>query len=296
MDKKLIRNATCWAVRYFWLLVLPAALAYAAPADLERARELYQQTKYEQALRLLEASREKGPESYELTGKAQYMLENYKKATDALEKAVAGDPTNANYVNWLGKAFGRRAETSFFLRAPSYATTARKHFERAVELDPRNLEALSDLFEYYLEAPGFLGGGRNKAAELSERVRELDPPKYHHMQARLAEKRKEFTAAEEHLQQAVVLAPSEAGRLLDLAKFLARQDRHSESEQVFEDAERLAPGSPKIKFERAQTYVQARRNLEEARRLLEQYLKSPLTSDDPPRSEAEQLLTKGAKN
>lgn len=295
MNKKLIRKATCWSVLNSCLLYLLPALAFAAPADLERVRELYQQTEYEQALRLLEASREKGPEAYELTGKAQYMLENYKKATDAFEKAVAADPTNASYVNWLGKAFGRRAETSFFLRAPSYATTARKHFERAVALDSQNLEALSDLFEYYLQAPGFLGGGRDKASELSERVRELDPVKYHHMQARLAEKRKDFAVAEQELRQAAELAPAEEGRLLDLAKFLSGQGRHRESDEIFEHAEQLAPDSPKIKFERAKTYVRANRNLDVARKLLEQYLNSPLTPDDPPRSEAQQLLNKARK-
>ncbi len=42
-------------------------------------------------------------------------------------------------------------------------------------------------------------------------------------------------------------------------------------------------------------YEQARRNLDVARKLLEQYLNSPLTPDDPPRSEAQQLLKKAAK-
>ena len=35
-------------------------------------------------------------------------------------------------------------------------------FERAVALDPANREAVGDLFDYYLGAPGFLGGGANK--------------------------------------------------------------------------------------------------------------------------------------
>ena len=115
------------AIRKSLLLLLSAAVAFAAPsADLERAGELYQQTEYEQALRLLEASQDKGAAAYELIGKSYYMLEEFKKASEALERAVAGNPKNSNYINWLGKAFGRRAETSFFLRAPSYATKARK--------------------------------------------------------------------------------------------------------------------------------------------------------------------------
>ena len=98
-----------WAISNCCLLFFLAVLAFAAPADLERARELYQQTEYEQVLCLLEASRDKGPATYELIGKAHYGLENFKRASDALERAVAGDPTNSIYVDWLGKAFGRRA-------------------------------------------------------------------------------------------------------------------------------------------------------------------------------------------
>jgi hypothetical protein len=45
-----------------------------------------------------------------------------------------------------------------------------------------------------------------------------------------------------------------------------------------------------VMFERASTYVRSKRNLEQARGLLERYLKSPLTPEDPPRSEAQRLL------
>ena len=66
------------------------------------------------------------------------------------------------YFHWLGKAQGRRAETASPFTAPSYASKARQAFEKSVELDGKNLEAINDLFSYYLEAPGFLGGGLNK--------------------------------------------------------------------------------------------------------------------------------------
>jgi hypothetical protein len=45
-------------------------------------------------------------------------------------------------------------------------------------------------------------------------------------------------------------------------------------------------------FVRAETYIQQKRNLNDARRLLERYLASPLTPDDPPREDARALLSK----
>ena len=92
------------------------------------------------------------------------------------------------------------------------------------------------------------------------------------------------------VRRAAELAPQQVGRLIDLAKFLARQGRYQESEQSFQRAASIAPDSPKLLFERADIYIKTGRNLEEARSLLQRYLNASLTPDDPPRHEAEKLL------
>jgi hypothetical protein len=57
------------------------------------------------------------------------------------------------------------------------------------------------------------------------------------------------------------------------------------------EAAELAPNNPQFLFARAQTYIQQKRNLKDARQLLERYLASPLTPDDPPRENARALLS-----
>jgi tetratricopeptide (TPR) repeat protein len=263
-------------------------LALAAP--LERARELYQKTEYEAALRVLAGEGGKDAAAYNLMGRCHYMLGDFKRAIQAFEQAAAAEPASSDHRLWLGRAWGRRAETSSFITAPGYASRARQHFEKAVEMNPRNAEALNDLFEYYLEAPGILGGGLDKAEALSQRIKELEPAEYHYAQARLAEKRRQLQAAERELRLAMQAAPKQAGRVVDLAKFLAKQGRWEEAESAFRQARDLAPDSPKVLFEQAAAYVRAGRNLPAARELLQRYLAAPLTPDDPPRREAEQLL------
>ena len=108
--------------------------------------------------------------------------------------------------------------------------------------------------------------------------------------ARLAERRKEYPAAEQHLQRAAELAPGQVGRLIDLARFFGKQGRYQESEATFEKAEKLAPNAPNVLFARAHTYIQQGRNLDQAKLLLKKYLKSDLTPDDPPRELAEKML------
>ncbi len=269
-------------------------LLAASTAELERAHKLYQYTDYDGSLGILQQIQPKDGPVYLLMGQNYYMEGDYKKATDVLEKAVSAEPRNSDYVLWLGRAYGRRAETSSPFTAPANASKARQNFEKAVVLNPHNMEALSDLFEYYLEAPGFMGGGLDKANRLAIEIAEIDAIEGHWAQARLAEKKKEFGTAEQHLQIAAEMAPQQVGRLIDLAKFLAKQGRYQESEQSFQNAEKLAPNSPKVLFERADTYISQGRNLDTARKLLKRYLEAKLTPDDPPRADAERLLKKAS--
>lgn len=266
---------------------------FGEPADITRARQLYQTTRYKEAIQLLErqsGAAGLGAEALRITGQSWFMLGEFKKASEVFEKAVQLEPSHSDNHLWLGRAFGRRAETSNPFMAPRYASKARQNFEKAVELNPKNILAMNDLFEYYMQAPGFLGGGKDKAAALANRIAALDAAEGHYVNARLAEDRSEFSKAETQLRRAVESAPASVGRVVDLAKFLAKRGRYQESEAEFQKAERIAPNSPKLLFERAASYIETKRNMDTAKTLLKRYLDAPLTPDDPPRSEAEKLL------
>ena len=270
--------------------VFASAALWAGPAEISRAADLYHRTKYQEAFRVLQPVLGSDPAAHSLAGKCQYMVGDFKKAIDLFEKAVQLNGQLSDYYHWLGRAYGRRAESGNPLIAPHYATRARQMFEKAVELDPKNGEAISDLFDYYLEAPGFLGGGLGKAQALLEQIKANDQAEFYYATAQLAQKRKEFNSAEQHLKRAAELAPRQIGRLLDVAKFLARQGRLIESESFISKAEKIDPNNPKLLFDKAQTYVIAKKNLPMATKLLEQYLKADLNPEMPSRAEAEKLL------
>ncbi len=267
-----------------------ACLASMAAPQLDQALRLYNGTDFEGSLRILQAMPEKDAATLALIGRDYYMLADYKKATDSLEKAVVAAPGNAEYTLWLARAYGRRAETSNPLTAPGYASKAHRYFEKAVEIDPRNLEAVNDLFEYYLEAPGFLGGGLDKAQTLAGHIAQVDAAEGYWAQAKLAEKRKEYSAAEVQLRRAAAAAPRQIGKLIELARLLARQGRYQEADKTIDAAEQISPDSPRLLFAKADLYIKSGRHLDLARKLLERYLASSLTPDDPPRTDAQKLL------
>src|ERR1044071_399179 len=242
-------------------LFFTAILLVASAPDVDHARKLYNLTEFDQSLKVLQAMPEKDGEIYERIGRNLYMMGEYKKASEALEKAAAADPDNSEIALGLGRAHGRRAETSSPFTAPGHATKARQWFEKSVELNPKNTEALSDLFEYYLEAPGFLGGGLDKAEGVAGQIAELDAAVGHWAKAKLAEKRKEFSSAEEQLRRAIDASPQRIGRFIDLAKFLAKQGRFQESDQNLARAEKLAPDTPRVIYAKADLYIKHGRNL-----------------------------------
>lgn len=281
-------------MRILFLGAALGALLFAAPVELRKAEELYQQTRYREALHAVQPLLGQDSGALLLAGRAAYGLGDYRKATEFLEQLTQREPSNSNAYHWLGRTFGRRAETSFPLTAPHYASKARQSFEKAVELNPANGEALNDLFEYYLQAPGFLGGGLDKAQALLPKIKAIDTAEQEFALARLQEARKDFPGAENHLRRAAELAPKSVGRVLDVARFLARRGRFPESVTWLGRAEKIAPKSPQVLFQTAQMYIEAKQNLPAARALLQEYLRAPLNPELPAREEAEKLLKQTA--
>jgi Flp pilus assembly protein TadD len=223
-------------------------------------------------------------------GKEAYRRAQFKQAVDAFELAAKSAAANSEIQHWLGRAYGRLAETSSFINAPRYAVRCRQAFEKAVELDSANLEAWNDLFSYYLEAPGFMGGGVDKAERATAKIQGLDEAEGHYARAQLAKKRKDLDAAERELKHAAELEPRKVGRHVDLAVLLSERGKLAASDAAFAQAAAIDGNHPGYLFERAKVLISTKRDPVEARRLLDQYLKAKLDFDDPPPAEARKLL------
>jgi tetratricopeptide (TPR) repeat protein len=263
-----------------------------ATSQYDQGLKLYRQTNFSAAIEMLRPSAKTDAAASALTGQSYFMLGEFTKATESLEQAVLLDPSKSTYFLWLGRAYGRRAETAFPVAAPRYASKAKTNLEKALMMNPSDCETASDLFEYYLQAPGILGGGFDKAAVLAEKIAERDPAEGLAVKARLAEERKDFSTAEALLRRGIEIAPHQPGRFLDLARFLAKHSKYEESDATFREARKFAPEAPRVLFQEAATYIKANRKKEESRELLMRYISSTVSPDDPSKREAEALLRK----
>lgn len=99
-----------------------------------------------------------------------YDAGEFNAALPGFQQAVEAQPENAHYHHMLGKCYGRIAEHGSWFTALRYVKKTLQQLEKTVELDNTNTQAWRDLEEFYRRAPGFLGGNKDKAREIREKL------------------------------------------------------------------------------------------------------------------------------
>jgi len=211
-------------------------------------------------------------ESSNLLCRAYFALEDWDRAESACKKATALDPRNSQYHLWLGRTYGEKADRAGFLSAASLAGKTRDEFRRAVELDPGNTDARVDLAEYYLEAPGIVGGGQDKARAQAKLIGASDPAREHWVYARIAEKNKDLAGAEHEYQQMIGASHGDSDAWLNLAIFYRHQQRFDEMERTIVKASQAPMSKHDVLVDLAHALYRSGRNFPFAIQLLKRYL------------------------
>lgn len=135
------------------------------------------------------------------------------------EKAVALDGRVAKYHRQLAEVLGVEAQHGGPIQLLFLARRFRSEIDTAIALDPRDVQALRDLLEFYLVAPGLGGGDPAKAVATAERIAEIDASEAFLAQARIASFHKETKQTEALLLKAAQAQPPSYRARVELAKF-----------------------------------------------------------------------------
>src|SRR5512140_406326 len=148
--------------------------------------------------------------------------EQWEAAVEAGQKAVRAAPESSSAHRLLGQAFGQKAIHASLFSQIGLAKKCRAEFERAAALDPADPEARVDLVTYYANAPGFLGGGLDKAREQVRILTDLDAARGALMNGYVLAKEKRMAEAEAAYRHAIALSPGDAGFHVRFGHFLER--------------------------------------------------------------------------
>lgn len=268
--------------------MLVAALSIASaevPKDgLAQAGAALQSGEADLALSLLN-SMPPSAEAHNLRCRVYFTLERWDEAANECDQAVQLDGRSATDHLWLARTLGQKADNASFLSAFSLAKRARAEFEQAVNLDPHDGEALTDLGEFYTSAPGVVGGGNDKAQALVPSLQKVDPARAHTLLGRIAESRKDTETAEREYRLAATTSEHPAFGWMALASFYRRHERWDDMESAVESGYRAAQHDKHAGvalFNGASVLTRSKRNLALAQKMLEEYVADyPRTEEAP---------------
>jgi tetratricopeptide (TPR) repeat protein len=277
------------------LLLLIAPLSFASAsisAAAEAPENLLAAGRVDDALQALDLQIQTSPtaEAYNLLCRANFELDAWDAGIPACEKATELNPGSGLYHLWLGRMYGEKADHAGFFAAAGLATKVRREFERAVELTPDSWAARTDLAEFYMEAPGIVGGGEDKARAQAELIAPLNAAMAHWVLARIAEKNKDLTAAEREYRAAIAASHGGARAWLNLAGFYRHTNRLDEMETALRTMESSPLDHPAALVDGASLLLRTGRNYPMAIRFARRYLSSSATVEEAPVFKAHYLL------
>ena len=247
------------------LLVLASAVAAQTPSP----EDLFRQGKFDDAKAAAQAliARNKN----DLTGifwmgRVLEAQEKFGESAEWFEKAVKLNDTSAVYHLWLGNAVGGEAQNASKLRQPFLAKKVKSEYERAVALDPRLIDARMGLVEFYTQAPGFMGGSREKAKAQIEEIKKLHPFRGHFKEAELAQREKDFAAEGKAYAAAHTAGPDSAATYYALAGYYRRQTRWDDAFAMYDEIMKKFPSEFFVHANYASAAALSGKNLERGER------------------------------
>jgi tetratricopeptide (TPR) repeat protein len=200
----------------------------------------------------------------------------WKEALDLAEQWVDEEPESSVAHYWLALALRTKMETVSKIRAIASVDNYTEALERAIVLDPKNIDALQEHIGYLIHAPGIAGGDRDQAREEIGALEKVDPVAALEMRIELFRKEEDTTGQIATLKQLRLLEPENAAYDLEAALLLIETEDYEEAERLLLDTQ--ASDEPGValagRYYRARWRVIAERDLGTARDLLIAYIEA----------------------
>lgn len=214
-------------------------------------------------------------------GRALFAEDKPGPAAERFEEAIAIDGTRAEFHVWAGNSYGVEAQRANVLRQPMLARRVKAAYERAVALDPKQVDARFGLVQFYMLAPGVMGGSMAKAREQATALLAIQPVQGRIALARLAAKDKDWAAAERELQTLHRENPDTARAVSALANYYADRSRPDEAFRLYDQWVARRPRDRFGHYGIGRTAAITGQQLDRGLAALQQALALPADEDDP---------------
>lgn len=212
--------------------------------------------------------------AHALLCKVYVSLDQFDDAIRECETAARLKPNSSNAQLELARAYGAKASHAGAFTGMRLVGKIRGAFERAVQLDPKNADALSDLGQFYVDAPSIVGGGTDKARAIASKLATVNPARGHRLLAMVAMKDGNYSLAESELQKE--LGASHGPEVyVDLANYYIQRKQWEKAASAAIEAIHRDTHHAGDSIDAAQLLVQMNRSVDVAEAAYRAYFTSP---------------------
>lgn len=243
-----------------------------AQTSLEKAKSLYETKNHTEAEKVLKSISEKSRDyaaARFYLGRVAFDKKDYDAASDYFEEAIKKNGKESEYYQWLGDTYGSIAQNGNVFKQGLLAPKMKNAWEQAIALDVKNINARNSLIQFYLQAPGFMGGSIDKARETASQIIAIKPAEGHRQMGNVLDYEKKNTAAEREYLEMVKADPA---YVPVLANFYVKQKKYSEAFDLFDEALKKNPNDFVSIYQIGKTAAISGQKLERGEDCLKKYL------------------------
>jgi tetratricopeptide (TPR) repeat protein len=271
-----------------WLAAATLACAQMPSETLTEANTYLQTGEADKAIALLSPLPTMGAGAdvaQNLLCRVRFQLQQWSQASTECQQAVNLNNKDSDYYMWLGRVLGQQASHASIFSAYGDAKKSLSAMQTAVQLNPQNGPALSDLGDYYAQAPGIAGGGTSKAQQVASQLDKVDAARAAQLRGDIAVAQKNYTAAEQYYKQAAAVSPTPADEWSVLASFYRGRQDWTDLDTAIENCSAAAAKNknpdPGL-YDGAGVLIAAKRDPQIAEQMLESYLSGTSMTEEAP--------------
>lgn len=172
-----------------------------------------------------------------LIAEARQLIKNkdYKSAIKVLDQAKGAGQDTVEINLLLSEALSGRINQVGMIKKMSLAKKIKKNLEHTLELDPKNLDAMDGLVQFHLLAPSSVGGDKDEARILVDKIIKIDAMRGYLLGAQMAHSMKNANGARDYLEKAHALSPENIDVLLGMSSLEAEGKNYQKAIEILDN-------------------------------------------------------------
>lgn len=221
-------------MKYFTIALFTTMSASVLGQDINAAIKLFENNQAatsEKIFRSINSDHTSYAQAQYYLGRIAFDKEDFDLAEEYFEEAIDENDSESDYHLWLGNTFGVVAQNANVFKQGLLAPKIKNEYERAVELNDKNEDAMWGLVQYYTQAPGFMGGSYEKAIDMANQIGQVNKLRGYSARITVYSAQEKYNLVEKEYKAAALIEPAWN---INLGYFYQQREDYENAFKTFE--------------------------------------------------------------